>query len=471
MKQNNEYEILTKDGFKDFSGIQEVVNRNDIIKFIFDDSDITVLSSHRFYTGKNSNGKIFRQAKNININNKIDGKIVKDIIKLDDIGNNKFYDVTDVNDGNHYITSGVTSHNCDEFSWADASKIKGFMDSVFPIISASKTGQLIVTTTPNGFDEFYKLWKESKEGLNDFKTIEIKWDRIPGRDQEWYDAEVARMGIPYCSQNHNVNFLGSSKTLLNVNTLDKLSLNKKSSSSELEHINPDLKCYEDKKSNGIYIIGVDTSKSSSTANEKDDFITIQVGRIDIHNKKIKQVATLKTKDMHYLELAPVLYELGYYYNEALIQIENNSGDGQSIVDHLFEVLEYENILRDEKRNDINGVRTTTKSKAMSISNLKKLIESDILEIYDVDTIDEFFVFVRNGSSYAAQANEHDDTIMALVIMLYVFLQIPNELELNIHDFFDNDVIIDINEPEYNEDLDFIATSNQTNEDDNNWLVG
>jgi len=216
---------------------------------------------------------------------------------------------------------------------------------------------------------------------------------------------------------------------------------------------------------------VDTSKSSSTANEKDDFITIQVGRIDIHNKKIKQVATLKTKDMHYLELAPVLYELGYYYNEALIQIENNSGDGQSIVDHLFEVLEYENILRDEKRNDINGVRTTTKSKAMSISNLKKLIESDILEIYDVDTIDEFFVFVRNGSSYAAQANEHDDTIMALVIMLYVFLQIPNELELNIHDFFDNDVIIDINEPEYNEDLDFIATSNQTNEDDNNWLVG
>lgn len=260
INKNNRYKIKTKSGYRHFGGINKVENRDDIIKFIFNDNtNITVLSNHRFLCGTSKKGKIFRRACKIKIGNIISNKKVSDKIYMSNIENNSFYDITDVECGNHYITSDVTSHNCDEFSFADPSKVDAFMDSIFPVISASPKNQIIITTTPKGRDTFARLWQESEDGLNDFKRISIKWDRIPGKDEAWKKAEISRVGPELFLQNHEVEFIGSSKTLLSKDGLLKL---KRKNPLISDYLYDDVKLYKEYNENSNYIISIDTARTT-----------------------------------------------------------------------------------------------------------------------------------------------------------------------------------------------------------------
>ena len=67
-----------------------------------------------------------------------------------------------------------------------------FFASTFPTISSGKQTKMLFTSTPNGLNHFYKTCEGAKEvepgqraGKNGYIYIEVKWDRVPGRDEEW----------------------------------------------------------------------------------------------------------------------------------------------------------------------------------------------------------------------------------------------------------------------------------------------
>jgi hypothetical protein len=62
------------------------------------------------------------------------------------------------------------------------------MQSVFPVISSSKTSQVIIVSTPNGTNnEYYRIWSKAinndPEDYNAWQTSRIDWFDVPGRDE------------------------------------------------------------------------------------------------------------------------------------------------------------------------------------------------------------------------------------------------------------------------------------------------
>jgi hypothetical protein len=66
-----------------------------------------------------------------------------------------------------------------------------------------------------------------------------------------------------------------------------------------------------------------------------------------------------------------------------------------------------------------GVRTTKQVKRIGCSNLKTLIESNKLLIFDKDIISELSTFIeKRGGVYAADEGYHDDLVMTLVLLAW-----------------------------------------------------
>ena len=96
-------------------------------------------------------------------------------------------------------------------------------------------------------------------------------------------------------------------------------------------------------------------------------------------------------------------------------IENNDS-GAVVCNGLYYDLEYENVYVESAiKSNAVGVLMTKKVKRIGCSNLKDFIENFKLEIVDADTIMELSTFVAKGTSYEAEATNHDDLVMNLVL--------------------------------------------------------
>lgn len=82
----------------------------------------------------------------------------------------------------------------DEAAFIPTNIADQFFTSVFPTISAGKTTKILMSSTPKGFNHFWKFWKEAEEGINGFIAHEIKWHQIPGRDQAWLEEQIKNLG-------------------------------------------------------------------------------------------------------------------------------------------------------------------------------------------------------------------------------------------------------------------------------------
>jgi hypothetical protein len=70
-----------------------------------------------------------------------------------------------------------------------------FFASVYPTISSGNTTKILMTSTPNGLNYYWKLCKSAQEGKNGYIYIEVKWDRVPGRGEAWKEETLA--GLNY----------------------------------------------------------------------------------------------------------------------------------------------------------------------------------------------------------------------------------------------------------------------------------
>ena len=61
----------------------------------------------------------------------------------------------------------------DEFAFVPGNMQEEFFASVYPTISSGQTSKVLITSTPNGMNMFYKIWVDSEEGNNNYKRIDV----------------------------------------------------------------------------------------------------------------------------------------------------------------------------------------------------------------------------------------------------------------------------------------------------------
>ena len=305
----------------------------------------------------------------------------------------------------------------DEFAFVPSNIAEDFFTSVYPTISSGTQSKILISSTPNGMNHYYRMWTEAVEGQNGFKHIEANWRQVPGRTLEWADEQRRVLGEEKFLQEMETEFMGSAGTLLSSAALKSLAFVKPMHLSE-----NGIKIYEQPHQGHNYVIIADTSRGRGL-----DYSACLVIDCVI---PYKVVATYKDNNISPLVYPSIIKKMGDYYNQAYALVEIND-NGQQVVDSLFEDYEYENILSTvEIKNKIaltwgygnrsyRGVRTTKSVKRLGCTILKSLIEQQKLLIQDFDTISELSTFIAKGTSFEADDGRHDDLVMCLVLFAWM----------------------------------------------------
>jgi phage terminase large subunit-like protein len=294
-----------------------------------------------------------------------------------------------------------------------------FFASVFPTISSGTSTKILLTSTPNGLNHFYKTCEGAKAGKNGYEFVQVMWTDVPGRDQKWYDETLAAMDFDTekFAQEMECEFLGSSGTLIAGWKLKQLVY--KEAIKEVGGII----VYEDPKPEGNYVIVVDVSRGKGL-----DYSAFQV--IDISQMPYVQVGAYRNNMITPVDYAAAVHAAAKYFNDANILVEVND-IGEQVAGIIFEEYEYENMLltenngREGKRllsgvagfngRADKGIRTTKSVKSIGCSMIKLLVEQNQLIINDFETIREMSTFSQKGTSYEAEPGNHDDLMMCLVL--------------------------------------------------------
>lgn len=112
----------------------------------------------------------------------------------------------------------------DEYAHVANNTAEDFFTSVFPTLSAGKTNKLIITSTPKGYNHYYKIWNDAILGKNGYTHIHVTWDAHPERDEAWRIKELAMLGDENFAQEHLTEFLGSSNTLIKGQYIKSMSI-------------------------------------------------------------------------------------------------------------------------------------------------------------------------------------------------------------------------------------------------------
>ena len=309
----------------------------------------------------------------------------------------------------------------DEFAFVPHNMAQDFFQSTYPVISSGQTTKVIIVSTPNGLNQFYKMWTDSIEGRSTYKPLEVHWSQVPGRDEAWKNETIRNTSEEQFRVEFETEFIGSSATLISGTKLRSLAFHNPLSSDE------GLDIYEQPIPGRLYICTVDCAEGVEA-----DYSTINV--VDVTQTPYRQVAKYRNNKLPLLFFPTIIYSVAKKYNEAYALIETNN-IGQQVVDILHYDLEYENIYKLEhhhikgqsisagfRRSTSFGIKTTKSVKKIGCANLKTLIENDKLIINDFDTIAEMNTFSRVRDSYAAEEGNNDDLVMGLVLFAWLTAQ-------------------------------------------------
>ena len=316
----------------------------------------------------------------------------------------------------------------DEFAFVPANIANEFFNSVYPVISSGKTTKIIIVSTPNGMNLFYKLWMDAIGKKNGYKTFEIHWSMVPGRDEAWKRETIENTSEEQFRQEFECEFLGSTNTLISGSKLAQLVYQEPVTKHEHLHIY-ELPIKEDAnetKLDHIYAITVDPSEGRNL-----DASSFSV--FDVSTVPYKQVAKYNSSSISPVLFPTVIFNTAKLYNNAYVLIEINNTP--QIADTLHQDLEYENVVKIETGNKKAqsmgtgfgrgiqlGIKMSPQVKRIGCSNLKTLIENDKLIINDFDTISQLTTFVSSLNSFKAEEGSNDDIVMTLVMFAWMTTQ-------------------------------------------------
>tara|TARA_A100001515_G_scaffold121035_1_gene104144 strand:- start:95 stop:1726 length:1632 start_codon:yes stop_codon:yes gene_type:complete len=311
----------------------------------------------------------------------------------------------------------------DEFAFVPRTIQDDFFTSVYPTIISGSNTKVVITSTPNGFDLFYKIWINSVEGRNEYQNFMVNWWDVPGRDEEWRQKTIANTSEDQFRQEFDAEFLGSANTLISPNILKILAFIDPLS----KHYDSALSVYEEPQPGRNYFIVADVSRGVGV--DASAFLVY-----DVTEMPYKVVAAYKNNLIEPILYPEIIYQVAKSYGEAFVMIEIND-NGQQIADILHQDLEYENIVYTTVKgragqimgagfaqNTQRGVRTTKQVKRLGCVNMKTMIEKQQIILNDFHVINELSTFIHKGNGYEAESGAHDDLVMCIVLLAWATTQ-------------------------------------------------
>lgn len=305
----------------------------------------------------------------------------------------------------------------DEFAYVPQGVAEEFFSSVYPTISSGVTTKVLIVSTPNGLNMFYKLWTDAIEGRNEYVPVEVHWSQVPGRDAEWKKQTIANTSEDQFRCEFECDFIGSQNTLITPSKLACLAFKNPIYTTE-----EGLKLYKKPELGHTYVITVDTSHGKGM-----DYHAFSI--IDMTEPPYEVVGTFRNNELSPMIYPNVIFGSAKQYNDSYVLIELND-IGNQVAEILHNDIEYENIIqvsvRGRKGQTMDagygkvshiqkGLKTTKATKRIGCSMLKSLIEEDRLIVTDYDTIREFVSFIAKKNSYEADRGQTDDMVMTLVM--------------------------------------------------------
>lgn len=135
------------------------------------------------------------------------------------------------------VNSGISfTFHCvlaDEFAHIKNTILEKFYNNLFPTITAGRA-RFMITSTQNGYNLFYRLYKSAEAGENEYAPFKVDWPEVPEwnpekrcwekRDEAWHRLQVANYGSEEAfNQQFGTNFDVSADTLISKNVLSRTS--------------------------------------------------------------------------------------------------------------------------------------------------------------------------------------------------------------------------------------------------------
>jgi hypothetical protein len=329
----------------------------------------------------------------------------------------------ELENGSKLFTSATTSSGIrgksvnwlyiDEAAIIQNTVAEQFFASVYPTISSGETTKILLTSTPLGYNHFWKFWNEAEKGINGFVSMQIPYWEIPGRDEKWADDQLKLLGELKFNQEVLCAFLGSSNTLISSRVIGNMS------SMDPIYSNAGVDIYEEPAPDQVYAMTVDTSRGIG-----GDYSAFVV--VNVTEAPYKMVAKYRNNTIPPMLFPNIINKVATDYNKAYVLVEVNDIGGQ-VVDILHSEIEYDNVLtttKDTNKQYISpgfgkatqlGVRTTKQVKRQGCFTFKTLMEEGKLQIFDADTIGELSVFIEKAGSFQADEGYTDDLAMCFVL--------------------------------------------------------
>jgi len=303
----------------------------------------------------------------------------------------------------------------DEFAFVPTNVAEDFFSSVYPTISSGKSTKVIIVSTPNGMNLFYKLWVDAENKRNSYNIVDVHWSQVPGRDEKWKNETIANTSEEQFKREFECEFLGSANTLIHPTKIKSMAFKNPITS------NAGLDMYEKPQHGSTYVIVADVSRG--TNNDYSAFIVFDVSTVPYNI-----VAKYRDNQIKPMLFPNIIHDVAKAYNMAYVMVEVND-IGEQVATALQFDLEYENLIMASMRGRAGqvvgggfsggkaqlGVRTTKAVKRLGCSNIKQVIETDKMIINDYDLITELSTFILKGQSYEAEEGHTDDLAMCCVL--------------------------------------------------------
>jgi len=349
----------------------------------------------------------------------------------------------------------LTHVHCSELAFWPKSSAPDIWNGLLQAVPNSPNTAVFVESTANGVSGvYYDLWRGAIEGKNGFVPVFIPWftdptyrEKIPESFERTPDEEdlaglyslddeqlmfrrrkVAQNGLDLFKQEYPSEpeeaFLTTGRPVFN---LEQLSIAMKQTRDVEQRLALEAGKFEDNNRGELttyrkhntgeqYVIGADVAMGIS----QGDYSVAQV----LDSKK-RQVAVWRGR-VHPDYFAEILQALGYYYNEALIIVENN-GHGILTCTRLGKDYAYPNFYTEvvidkitDKETVKLGFTTTAKTKPLIIDQLRASTRDGDIELNDMVTIREMLTYiVSNSGAMEAEHGCYDDCVMSLALANHV----------------------------------------------------
>lgn len=304
----------------------------------------------------------------------------------------------------------------DEADWIETNLLEEFWASVYPIISSSKKSKIILASTPRDTSGlFFKLYDGSVKNTNNWVSLKIPWNEVPGRDEQWKKDTMSSLGdISIWRREFEIEFDEIGESTFDNDLFEEL----KSNTTQPLYVFDDnhYHLWELPNEERIYVAGVDPAEGLG----KDSSV-IQV--LDITDlRKIKQVAVYHNNRISPSEFTTKLNEILQHWGSPLALIERNGCGGQ-VVDNLKRNFNYENIVSYgyKDSNKLAGIMSHTNTKYKAVINQRYWINTvKSVHINDIGTVNEFkdFIRMKNGT-WGAKSGSNDDRVMSFIWALLI----------------------------------------------------